>query len=82
MGGKREIRCGIVNDFVDGRNQLRAAHGWIESGDEQTVVTARLAPRDGSGSVSSNTVCDQPLARFGRRKIATNLAAKLNFRLF
>jgi hypothetical protein len=82
MGGKCEIRSGIVDDFIDGRDQLSAAYGWIESGDEQTVVAARLASGNGSGRIAANSIGDQPLARFGCRKIATDLAAKLNFGLF
>src|SRR2546422_3372379 len=38
MGGEGEIRSGIVNDFVDSRDELGAAHRRLQGGDEQPVV--------------------------------------------
>ena len=82
MGGERETLSGIVGNFVDGRNELRAPQRRLQSGDEQPVIAASLAAADRAGSVSTDSIGDKPLARFGSSKIATNLAAKLNFRLF
>jgi hypothetical protein len=71
-----------VNDFVDGGDQLRATHRRLQRGNEQPVVTASLASRNGAGRVSADSIGDEPLARFGGGEIATNLAAKLDFCLF
>ena len=81
MGGEREIRSGVVDNFIDGRDELRAPQRRLQSGDKQPVIAASLAAGDGRGSVSTDSIGDKPLARFGNSKIATNLAAKLNFRL-
>jgi hypothetical protein len=81
MGGERKIFPGVVNNFVDGRDELSASHGWLKSGDQQPVVAASLTPCDGAGCVSADAVGDEPFARFGCGKVAANLAAKLYFRL-
>ncbi len=82
MRGETEIRSGVVDDLVDGRDKLRAAHGRLQGGNKQSVITARLASGNGAGGVPADSVGDQPLARFCRGEVATNLAPKLNFRLF
>ena len=82
MGREREIRPVVVHDFVDGRDKLRAAQGRLQSSDEQSVVTTSLASGNGARRISADPVGHQPLARFGSGKLATNFAAKLNFRLF
>jgi hypothetical protein len=81
MGGEREIRPGIVDDFVDSGNQLRAARGRMQSSDQESVVTTRLASGCGAGCIATDSVGDQPLARFGRGEVTADLAAKLNFPL-
>src|SRR5712692_5696691 len=82
MGGEREIRSGVVDDFVDGRDQLCATHGGLQGSNQQSVVTQSLASGNGAGCISANSVGDEPLARFSSGKIAANLTAKMNFRLF
>ena len=82
MGGEKKIRPGVVHDFVDIGDQLGAAHGWLQGGDQHSVVAPRLASGNGAGGVSADSIGDQPLARFGRDEVATDLAAKLNFPLF
>jgi len=37
-----------VDDLVDGRDKLRAAHGRLQGGNKQSVITARLASGNGA----------------------------------
>src|SRR5256885_7413823 len=64
MRGEREIRSGVVHDFVDGRDKLRAARGRLQSSNQQSVVTTSLASSNGARRISADPVGHQPLARY------------------
>src|SRR5437762_6377874 len=81
MRGEREIRSGVVHDFVDGRDKLRAARGRLQSSNQQSVVTTSLASGNGARRISADPVGHQPLARFGSGKVATNFADRKSTRL-
>ena len=71
-----------MSDFVDCRDELRAAYGRLQRSDEQSVVAARLASCNRTRGIAADPVGDEPFARFGGSEVATNLAAELNLRLF
>src|SRR5207249_12166316 len=77
MGGEREIRSGVVDNFIDGRDELRAPQRRLQSRDEQPVIAASLAAADRAGSVSTDSIGDMQLARFSNSKIASNRASRM-----
>jgi hypothetical protein len=82
MRSERKIRSGVADKFIEVGDKLRAAHRRLQSSDQQTVVAARVAPRNCSGSVSADAVGDEPLTRFRGGEVSADFTAKLNFRLF
>src|SRR5258708_5157789 len=62
MGGKEKTRAVVMNVFVDGGDQLCATHRGPQRGKEQPGVTRSLAPRNGAGRVSADSIGNEPLA--------------------
>lgn len=81
MRCERKVDAGVVDDFIERGDQLRAADRRLERSNQEAVIAAREAASDGTGGVSAKTIGDEPLTRFRGGKVAANFPAKLNFRL-
>src|SRR5438552_2144680 len=51
-----------VDNFVECGNKLRAPDGRMKRSQKNSVIAARGATCDGSGSIATDSVCDEPFA--------------------
>src|ERR1019366_215489 len=78
--GQFEALGAVLCGLIELCQKKSTAQRRVQSGDQQSVVTARLMTGDRPARISADPVRHQPLARFPRGQIAADFAAEIDDR--